>query len=264
VVTTRPQDNDALDVTIRIGLVAYGVVHLLIAWLALQLALGHHDGHVSNQGALRHLAGEPFGKPLLWAIAIGMFFLVCWRVLEGSVGHRDERDDKKRWAARAGSFGKAVIYGAVGLSALKIAIGAGSRAHNRATTAKLMDLPAGAWIVAIIGVAIVAYGANMVRRGFAEKYREHLTAEGQSGETGTAYLWLGKYGYVAKGVAIGIVGCLVVYAAASHDPKKSGGLDEALRTVLQQPFGPFLLGLIAVGIGCYGVFCLARARHLSS
>ena len=67
----------------------------------------------------------------------------------------------------------------------------------------------------------------------------------------------------AKGIAIAIVGGLFIYAAITHEPQKSGGLDQALRTVLEQPFGPFLLGVIAVGIICYGLFCFARARHLS-
>lgn len=255
--------SSLLDAAVRLGFVAYGVIHLLVAWLAVQLALGHHDGRASNQGALRHLAGEPFGRVLVWAVAIGMFFLVCWRLLEGAVGHREEEDEKKRLARRAGSFGKAVVYAAVGFSALKIALGAGARSHGRATTARLMDLPAGTWIVGLAGLLIVAYGANMARRGLTEQYREHLTAEGRSGDAGTAYLLLGKYGYLAKGVVIGIVGALVVYAAGSHDPRKAGGIDQALETVLRQPFGPFLLGLIALGIGSYGVFCLARARHLS-
>ena len=74
---------------------------------------------------------------------------------------------------------------------------------------------------------------------------------------------LGKVGYIAKGVAIGLVGVLFVYAAVTHDPKKSGGLDQALHEVLEQPFGPFLLVAIALGIACYGLFCFARARHLS-
>ncbi len=238
-------------------------MHLLVAWLALQLALGNDEGEASNQGALRSLADKPFGGVLIWAVTIGMFFLVCWRLLEGAVGHRDE-DDKKRQLLRAGSWGKAVIYGVVGVSALRVAIGgSGSGGQGRSTTAKLMDLPAGPWIVGLVALGILGYGANMVRRGLTEKYREHLTAEGKSGDTGTAYILLGKYGYIAKGVAIGIVGSLFGYAAVSHDPEKSGGLDEALRTVLEQPFGPILLGVIAVGIGCYGVFCLARARHLS-
>jgi Domain of Unknown Function (DUF1206) len=257
-------DSSAFEVVIRVGLVAYGVVQLLIAWIAFQLALGHHEGRASNQGALRHLAGEPFGHLLIWAVTIGMFFLVCWRVLEGTVGHRDQDDEKRRLLLRAGSWGKAVVYGVIGVTGLRIATGTGSPGRGRSTTAKLMDLPAGPWIVGLVGLGILAFGANQVRRGLTEKYREHLTAEGRTGEAGKVYLWLGKYGYVAKGAAIGVVGVLFGYAAISHDPHESAGLDQALRTVLRQPFGPVLLGLMAAGIGCYGLFCIARARHLST
>ncbi len=161
------------------------------------------------------------------------------------------------------SLGKAILYGVVGYTAAAVALGAGSDSKGRSPTAKLMDLPAGQWLVGLVGVGIIAYGGVLIRNGLAEKFKEHLTAEGRSGEAGTAYIWLGRVGYVAKGIAIGIVGVLFVYAAVSHEPKKSGGLDDALHTVLQQPFGPFLLGAIALGIGCYGLFCFARARHLS-
>lgn len=252
-----------LDLAIRAGLAAYGVVHLLIAWLAFQLALGDNEGKASSEGAMRQLAEQPFGKVMLWAVAVGMFCLVLWRLLEAAMGHTDE-EGKKRWFKRAASLGKAVLYGAVGYSALKVALGAGSQSKGRSSTARLMDLPAGQWLVGLVGVGIVLYGANMVRRGFTEEFKEHLSAEGKSGEVGTAYIWLGKLGHIAKGGSIGIVGGLFLYAAWSHRPKESGGLDEALHTVLRQPFGSFLLGAIAIGIACYGLFCLARARHLST
>ncbi|MGZ8771474.1 MAG: DUF1206 domain-containing protein, partial [Aeromicrobium sp.] len=72
----------------------------------------------------------------------------------------------------------------------------------------------------------------------------------------------GKIGYVSKGIALLIVGGLFLGAAWTHDPDKSGGLDQALRELLDRPFGSLMLGVIAFGIGCYGLFCFARARHL--
>ena len=255
-------DSDWLDKAIRVGLVCYGIVHLLIAWLAFQLALGDHEGKPSATGAMQQLAEQSYGEVLIWAIAVGMFFLVIWRLLEAALGHRDE-EGAKRWWKRADSLGKAVIYGFVGYSALQVVLHAGSSSKGRSTTAKLMDEPFGQWLIGLIGLGIIAYGANLVRRGLTEKFKEHLTAEGKTGETGKAYIWLGKAGYVAKGISIAIIGGLFVYAAVEHEPKQSGGLDVALRTVLEQPFGPFLLGVIAIGIACYGLFCFARARHLS-
>jgi hypothetical protein len=103
----------------------------------------------------------------------------------------------------------------------------------------------------------------MLWSGCTDRFLRHLDADGQTGESGRAYTWLGRIGHVAKGVSFGIVGCLVGYAAITHEPRKSGGLDQALEKVLYQPYGPLLLLVIAVGIGCYGIFCLAWARHLS-
>lgn len=259
------KNSDWLDHAIRIGLVAYGVVHLLVGWLAVQLAFGDKEGQASNAGALNYLAQQPIGGFLVWMIAIGMLFLVIWRLLEAALGFRDESDDKKRWRKRATSLGKAIIYGAVGISAFKTATGSGSssKSGTDSTTAKIMDLPGGQLIVGIIGLAIIGYGISLVVRGWTEKFREHLDAQGQSGKDGSAYVKLGKAGYIAKGVAIAIVGGLFGYAAVTHEAKKSGGLDQALQTVLEQPFGQVLLTAMGLGFAAYGLFCFARAKHLS-
>jgi hypothetical protein len=253
-----------LDHAIRAGLVAYGVVHLLVAWLAVQLAFGDKEDQTSNSGALHYLAQQPMGEVLVWLIAVGMLLLVVWRLLEFGFGFPEESDEKKRWRKRATSLGKAAIYGALGVSAVKTAMGSGSKGGGTdGMTATVMQWPGGQLIVGAIGLAIIAYGISLIIRGWTEKFREHLDAQGQSGQDGSAYVMLGKAGYIAKGVAIAIVGGLFVYAAITHKAKKSGGLDQALQTVLEQPFGQVLLTAIGLGIAAYGLFCFARAKHLS-
>ena len=260
----RAHESGWLDHAIRAGLVAYGVVHLLIAWLAVQLAFGEKSDSASNTGALHYLAEQPLGAVLVWLVAVGMLLLVVWRLLEFAFGYQEESDDTKRWRKRATSLGKAVIYGAIGWSAVQTATGSGGgKGGTDSTTAKLMELPGGQLIVGAVGLAIIGYGGSLVYRGWTEKFREHLDAQGQSGTDGSAYVKLGKAGYIAKGISIALVGGLFGYAAITHEPKKSGGLDQALQTVLEQPFGQVLLTAIGLGIGCYGVFCFARAKHLS-
>lgn len=263
----RQADNSSwFDRGIRFGFVVYGVVHLVVAWLALQLAFGDHSGKANSTGALSKLAHTSFGGVLVWLVALGMVILVLWRLLDAVVGHREEREDGKRARKRLVSLGKALIYGAIALSALRVATGSSSSKKGGGTddtTSTIMGWPGGQLIVGAIGLAVIGYGLNLVRRAWTEKFREHLTGEGQSGDAGRAYVWFGKVGYTAKGLAILLVGGLFVYAAATHDADKSGGLDVALHKVLQQPFGPYLLAAIAIGIGCYGLFCFARARHLS-
>ena len=259
----RDADNsDWIDYAVRAGLVAYGAVHLIVAWLAAQLALGDKSESASNAGAFHALAEQPMGAFLVWLVAIGMLLLVAWRLQEFATGYRDESDDMKRWRKRAGSLGKAVIYGALAWSAIKTALGDGSSGGTDSTTAKLMDLPGGQFIVGAVALGIIAYGILLIVRGWTEKFTELLDAQGQSGKDGSAYVLFGKVGYIAKGVAIMIVGGLFAYAAVTHEAKKSGGLDQALQTVLEQPFGQVLLLAIALGIACYGLFCFARARYL--
>ena len=260
----QANDSDWIDWVARVGLVAYGVVYLMIGWLSIQLAFGEREGDPSSSGAMQELAGQPFGGVLIWVISIGMFLLVLWQGLEAAFGHRDE-DGKKRLGKRLMSAGKAVIYAVIGISGVKVALGSGSSGGKgqESLTAKIMGAPAGQLLVGIIGLAIIGYGIYQLVQAWTEKFAEKLDGEGKSGKTGTAYIAFGKAGYAARGVALSVVGGLFCYAAITHDPKKSGGLDQALYEVLEKPFGPVLLCLIAIGLFCYGLFTLARARHLS-
>lgn len=254
--------SDWLDHAVRAGLVAYGIVHLLIGWLALQLAFGEKEDSASSSGALHYLAEQPLGGVLVWLVAVGMFLLVVWRLLELAFGYQEESDDAKRWRKRAMSGFKAAVYATIGWSAVKTAVGDGSKGGTDSMTAKVMNMPGGQLIVGAVGLAVIAYGVSLVVRGWTEKFRENLDAQGQSGKDGSAYVKLGKVGYIAKGLAIIVVGGLFVYAAATHEAKKSGGLDQALQTILGYPFGPVLLVVIGAGIACYGLFAFARAKHL--
>ncbi|MGN6252812.1 MAG: DUF1206 domain-containing protein [Marmoricola sp.] len=257
----RAERSDTLDHAVRIGLVAYALVHLLLAYICFRLALGD-GGHASSAGAFRTLAAQPFGRWVLIAVAAGFVLMVVWRLLDGIFGHR-EYDGFSRWSRSAVDIGSGVTYAVLGLGALRTALGSASKPHTRAWTAQLMDLPAGQVLLGAIGVGVAAIGVLMIWTGISGRTAEQLDSEGSSGDSGRAYLLVGGIGHVGKGGALMIVAGLLCYAAITHDPHRSGGLDVALHDLLGQPFGPWLLGAIGAGIGCFGLFCLIRARHLS-
>lgn len=257
--------SEGLDHVVRFGTVVYGLVHLVIGWLALQLALGDGSQEASGSGAMQELAQQPLGSVVLWLVAAGMLLLALWRLLEAVTGHRDE-DGFDLWKGRASDLLKVAIYGVLCYTAVNAVAGSssGSGSSSEDTlSAMVMGWPGGQWLVAAVGLAVIGYGGRLVHAGLTEKFLEDLGADGKTGRDGQLYRNLGKVGHVAKGVAIGLVGSLFVFAGVTHDADKSGGLDEALTTVLEQPFGSYMLGAIAVGIGCFGVFCFAQARHLS-
>ncbi|KRF16265.1 DUF1206 domain-containing protein [Nocardioides sp. Soil796] len=258
----RADNSDTVDHAVRFGLVVYGLVYLLVAWLIVQLALGERRGSVSTKGALKEVAEQPFGDVLLVVVAAGMVVLVLWRLLDLFVGHRDE-EGADLWRGRGADLLKSAIYGFLGWKAFGLATESSSSGGTKVLTARIMDLPMGRVLVGAIGLAIVGYGVANLWKGLSNKHREHLAHEGRSGNAGSAYLLLGKVGYVSKGLVVGLVGALFVYAAITHEPKDSSGVDGAVREILHQPFGTPLLVAVGLGIASYGLFALARARHLS-
>lgn len=260
----RAVDNSpAMDQLARVGLVAFGVVHLVMGWLTIQLAFGDRENKADSTGAVRELAQQPFGEAVVWAVGLGMVFLAVWQAIEAAVGHR-RYDGVKRLRKRLTSAGKVVVYGAIAATAIKVVTGSSSSQKDGTASfsAKLMDLPLGQALVGLVALGIAVVGGYLVYKGATERFLKDIDAEGASGNVGTAYVWLGKIGYIAKGVAIVAVGALFGYAAITHEPEKSGGIDEALRTVLAQPFGPVATGLVGAGFVAFGLFCFAWARHI--
>jgi hypothetical protein len=68
-------------------------------------------------------------------------------------------------------------------------------------------------------------------------------------------------GFIAKGVSLVLMGVLIVIAAVRFDPAQANGLDAALKALAGQPYGPYLLAVLALGLFTYGVFGLVDARY---
>lgn len=254
--------SETFDWAVRLGLVSYGVVHLLLAWLIGSLAFGESNGSATKDGALSQVKEQPWGTALLWVMAFGFVALVVWQLVEAAAGHRGS-DGAKRAFKRSTSIVKAGIYAFFAFGAWKVgAQGSSGKDGTEPFVAKILGLPAGQWIVGLGGLAIAVWAISMMRSGITKKFTEHLSAEAHTSDLSDAYKRIGTVGYVGKGVALLALAALILWAAATSDPEKSGGLDEAMRTILAQSYGSYVLMLIAVGLACYGLFCFARARHL--
>lgn len=253
----RVEHSQSFDALITVGLLAYGVVHLLVAWIAVQLAWTGTRQQASQQGALQQLASGTFGEVLVWITAVGLFALTLWQVFEAIWGHRDREAGRKRVLTRLGSAGRAVVYATLGVNAVTTAVGSSSGGNGEQDlTAKLMSVSAGRYLVALIGIVVVVVGGRLCYRGLKKKFTRDL-----DGGVAPGVVKLGQIGYVAKGISLAIVGVLFVVAAVTFDPKKAGGLDTALRALRSQAYGSILLTVLALGIACFGLYCFAWSRH---
>lgn len=258
------EDSAVLDGAVRVGLVSYGVVHLLLAWLMVRLALGSPSADVSETGALHQLATQPFGRILLWVLAAGLAALTVWQILDALIGHRT-LDGLKRVGKRLVSLGRAVVYAALAASAVQIALGGGSSGSGQqpeTVSSRLMSVPFGRVLVIAVGVAVVGYAVGTVYWAWSSRFEKNLESRGVFGARGKAIGVFAKVGYTARAVGFLLVGLLFVWAGATRDPERSGGLDEALGRLLLEPFGPVALVAMAVGFAAFGLYCFAWARHL--
>src|SRR3546814_707565 len=104
------RDHPALSWAARLGFVAYGVVYVVVAWLALQLAFGEGQGSsASGQGALHELAEQPLGTVALWLAAVFLVALALWEACQVVGGHKDRDEGMDRLRGRVGSAGRAVM-----------------------------------------------------------------------------------------------------------------------------------------------------------
>ncbi len=252
----RLADHPALEKLARLGFVMSGVLHLLIAFLALQVAFGSGKGAQADQsGALSMVRESPFGVILLWIMAIGLFALALWLVAQAVLpAFGLETNERLKLAA------KGIVYLTIGVAAFGFARGGKSAGASedqaQDATSSLMQAPGGQLLVGAVGLGILGFGLYYAYRGWSRKFTENLEAH-----PGEWPVRLGVAGYIAKGLALAIVGGLFVMAAVTLDPEKSQGLDGALKSLRDQPFGAVLLTVVALGLAAYGVWCFFRAKH---
>jgi hypothetical protein len=263
----RAGESDGLEHLARVGMIAFGVVHLLVAWLALQLAWGGGGKSADQSGAMSTLADEPFGKPLLWIIAIGLIALAVWQAAEvfrwRSGWSASGKARTKALRKSGNALVKAAVYITLAVLAIRFATGGGqsSSQQQQETTAGVFDWPGGQFLVGAFGLVLVGVGAWHVRKGFNKHFLKQIDTSDASPSALRLVTRLGQVGFPGKGIALALVGGLLVYAAVTFDPSKAKGLDGALKTVLELPFGRILLTLVALGIAAFGAFCFARARY---
>ena len=237
---TRAADSSTLETLARAGFIGYGVTHLLVAWLALQIAFGKSSGAGDQGGALYALTRQPLGRYLVIAVAVGLAAMAVWQALEAAVGHRADHG-AERTAERVASAGRTLVYAYLAWTAVKVVTSAkSSNAQAQETTsAHLMASSGGRWLVGLAGVGIAAIGIGLVIYGVQKKFEKHLRPA-RCAKIRRLSRWLGVAGYAAKGIAYGIAGVLLPRAASQYDPDKARGLDATLNVLAHQSYGGLL------------------------
>ena len=247
----------------RAGLVARGVVYGLIGILAIKVAFGSGGETTDQQGALKTIAGQPFGKVLLVLVAIGLAGYALWRLVRAAIGHGPEtgEDDAKD---RISGVVSGIAYGALCFTAVKILIGSSSSSSSSKTekaTGGVLDWPLGRYLVIAAGLVVLGVAVDQALKGIKQKFREDAKTGEMSPRVDQAYTAVGVVGHLARAVVFALIGWFVIKAAIDYDPDKAVGLDQALAKLSSSAFGPVVLGIVAAGLIAFACYSVLDARY---
>jgi fumarate reductase subunit D len=246
----------------RSGFVARGLIYGIIGILAIEVALGVGGTTTNQQGALKTIAHQPFGKVLLILVAVGLAGYGLWRLLHALLGHGPEDPDSG--FERIAALGSGIVYAGLCAIAVEILLGSGSSGgsgNTSKTTAGIFGWPGGTWLAAIGGAVLIGIGLYQGYRGISKDFLKDSKTEQMSAKVRNWIEWIGSFGHLARMVVFGLVGVFLIKAAIDYNPNNAVGLDGALAKLAHASYGSFLLGVVAAGLIAFGVYSLSDARY---
>jgi Domain of Unknown Function (DUF1206) len=254
----------------RLGYAAKGLVYFIVGLLAAQAAFGTGGETTNTSGALEAIVTQHFGKFLLTIVTLGLIGYALWRSVQTILDpeYSGQKMSAKRIAKRLGYAFSAIAYFSLAVTSIKIIMGSSSSDSGSVEdwTIFFLNQPFGRWLVMLLGLTVIGVGIAFLYQAYKAKFSHHFKLNQMSR---TEQIWamrLGRFGIAARGIVFGIIGIFMILAAIQLDGTQARGLGGALAALAQQPFGPWILGVVAWGLMAYGVYSLieARYRHMTN
>jgi hypothetical protein len=249
----------------RYGYAAKGVVYILIGTLAAIGAFKGGESPTDSRGALTQIVGQPYGRVILCVIAAGLAGYALWRIVQALRDTEEKGKDWKGLSIRAGYACIGVVYAGLSYSAVRLVFGhgagKGSDETTRGWTAFALTFPLGRWLVALAGLCVIGFGLWQCYKAFTAKFRRKWKRHEMSEHARSLATRAGQVGLLARGVVFGIIGLFLIEAAWRARAEEARGIGGALRALEQQPYGPYVLGAVALGLVAYGLYMFVEARY---
>ena len=259
-IVAKHDERGWLRTIARVGIASRGVIYLLLAYLAFDIARhGNAPTQTSSTGALHELEARTGGKFLLVVLAVGLGCYAGWRLFDAMTGSR--RGGAIR---RISSFAVGIIYAVLCVRAVQLVAGhptSGGASNNpEPWVAKIMGWSGGTVAIEVAGAVFLGAGVGLGAWGLLHRYEKNLALERLTHMWRTTVKMLGGFGDVARGSLLVLVGVYLIEAALTADPAQAKSVDQALRTLVHRPFGALALGAIALGLLSFGIFSFFDAR----
>jgi len=252
-----------MEALARLGYGVRGLIYIMMGLLALNVVLGRGGAPTDQQGAIAAIGRQPAGMFLLWVILLGLISYSLWGVIRAVFDPFHKGNDLKGFIARGGFLFSAASYALLILPTYGYISGAGATSQSGASTQKflasIMSTPWGPIAIGIIGLAVIAGGGQQIYEGFKSTFDKQFQAYAMSAQEVKWATQLGRFGTATRGFIFALVGGSLCLAAYDANASQSVGIDSALATLLRQPYGIWLLGIVAIGLVAFGIYSVASA-----
>jgi hypothetical protein len=264
------KDSKWVEGLARTGFAARGFLHGMIGFLAFKLVTTGVGDLEDQRGAISELAKQPLGEILIILIGLGMIGIAVWGVLRFITDPLNKGSGFKGMLIRTSYLVLGLGHLGLLLPILNILTGNGHQ-NNSSTTEESREVAAGIlsyswgpWAVALFGLFFIAIAVYQLYRGISGTFAKRFDEFDMSDAQIKVAKWMGRYGKISWGVVMGTIGVLAILAALTLDPEKVGGVDAALLFLIQQQYGPWLLGIVALGFIFYGTYSILGAFWFKS
>lgn len=249
----------------RLGYAARGVVYVIVGILAARVAMGERSQVEGTRGALAEIIEKPFGRVMLGIVALGLFGYALWRLVQAALDPEHKGSDGKGTVKRLGYALSGIVHAGLALTAARMVTGSssggGGGSQTTTWTARLMEAPAGRWLVALVGLGFAAYGIYQFYRAAKSDLAKRLDLGKMRVRTREMAIRAARAGVAARGVVFLLIAYFLARAAITYDPAEARGLQGALEALRDASYGPWLLGIVALGLIGYGLFEIVKARY---
>jgi Domain of Unknown Function (DUF1206) len=269
-------DSRWVDRLARAGLIARAVIYLLVGYLAGRVAVSSAGAPqastrrpASGEGALEAIAAHPGGRVVLGLLAVGFVGYALLALVQATFRYQEIRRPPERWARRVFFLGVAVVYLAFAAYAASLVVrpqsgqasAGGAHRQEVELTARVLGWPFGQILVGTVGAVLIGAGLGFGYQAVTTNFQERLKKQQMPSAMWRVATVVGAVGSWARASVLVLVGAFVGWAAISFNPRRARGLDASLRALARQPYGPYLLGAVALGLVCYGVYVLVEVRY---
>ncbi|MHA7059982.1 DUF1206 domain-containing protein [Aquimarina sp. M1] len=245
----------------RVGYGAKGVVYAITGILAFMTAFNLGGQKAGKLQVIQFLEEQSFGKIILAILGIGLICYAIWRCMQSISDPEGIGSDGKGIVKRISFFISGAVYLALGIYSIIEIFKESSNGGNSSSLGGFAT-----FVFITIGIALAIKSIYQFIKAIKGDFLKKFKISEISNVARKKFLKrIGYAGLISRGIVVGIIAYFFIKGGinASSSSEEMKGTSEAFSFIQQNTSGPWIFGLIALGLICYGIYMFAMAKYRS-